>query len=92
MEQDHATWARPFKPLCTDLDPRATIAHEVRAHRRLEVVPRAHLPGVALHETRVHALNAERERERAGSLTGSKIVLRLQEVKNVSKLLSRSFQ
>ena len=38
------------------LDPGAAVAHEVRPHRRLELVPRAHLPGVGLNETRVHAL------------------------------------
>ena len=43
----------------TDLDPGASVPHEVRPHRRLELVLCAHLPRVGLDETRVHALRKE---------------------------------
>ena len=72
----HALLPRPLH-----LDPRAAVAHEVRAHRRLELVLRAHLPGLALHETRVHALQIGR----AGNLKESKLVLRLQDVENITR-------
>jgi hypothetical protein len=46
---EHALLPRALHP-----DPGATVLHEVRAHARLELVARADLAAVRLHEACVH--------------------------------------